>query len=176
VIPPSLSTTSARLKVEAANNIFFDISDAHFTITTGNWGACCFPATCEIRRPALCANQGGVYQGFGTICEPTPCLPSGVADASAASGRVQLLAAPNPGPGGTTIRCVLPTRTGATLQLFDASGRMIRLLHEGVLPAGVTSFAWDGRDDAGRGRGPGVYLAQLRTPGGVTATKIIMMR
>lgn len=32
---PSVSTTAARVKVECANNIFFDISNANFTISTG---------------------------------------------------------------------------------------------------------------------------------------------
>jgi hypothetical protein len=32
---PNLTTTTARLKVEAANNIFFDVSGANFTITGG---------------------------------------------------------------------------------------------------------------------------------------------
>ena len=32
---PSLSTTQARIKIEAVGNIFFDVSDASFTITSG---------------------------------------------------------------------------------------------------------------------------------------------
>jgi hypothetical protein len=176
VISPSTTTSTARVKVEAAGNIFFDISDAHFSISPGTLGACCFPEDCQIRRPAMCTNQGGVYQGFGTICEPSPCQPSAVDNGPAEDARVRLLASPNPGPGGTTILCAMSARAPATLQLFDAAGRMVRLLHDGELPAGETSVAWDGRDEAGQRCSPGVYVARARTPGGVTATKIIMMR
>ena len=33
---PAVATTQARVKIEAVGNIFFDVSDANFTITTGN--------------------------------------------------------------------------------------------------------------------------------------------
>ena len=33
---PAIATTQARVKIEAVGNIFFDVSDANFTITTGN--------------------------------------------------------------------------------------------------------------------------------------------
>src|SRR4029453_17330096 len=33
---PAIATTQARVKIEAVGNIFFDVSDANFTISTGN--------------------------------------------------------------------------------------------------------------------------------------------
>ncbi|MEP7039618.1 MAG: reprolysin-like metallopeptidase, partial [Acidobacteriota bacterium] len=36
---PNISTTTARIKVEAVNNVFFDISNTNFSITAGTGGA-----------------------------------------------------------------------------------------------------------------------------------------
>lgn len=37
-------------------------------------GACCFPdGTCQVLTFANCGNQGGLYQGNGTLCTPNPC-------------------------------------------------------------------------------------------------------
>ncbi len=37
-------------------------------------GACCFAdGHCELKKPALCTQAGGTYQGLGTTCTPNPC-------------------------------------------------------------------------------------------------------
>jgi hypothetical protein len=39
-------------------------------------GACCLPgAQCELKKPALCTQAGGTYEGLGTTCTPSPCGP-----------------------------------------------------------------------------------------------------
>ncbi len=41
-------------------------------------GACCLPnGTCGIMSADDCANQGGQYQGDGTICDPNNCVAVG---------------------------------------------------------------------------------------------------
>jgi hypothetical protein len=38
------------------------------------YGACCFEdGTCRYVREADCAEQGGVFHGIGTTCDPNPC-------------------------------------------------------------------------------------------------------
>jgi hypothetical protein len=40
-------------------------------------GACCFSdGSCAIRTSSGCSSGGGVYQGDGTSCTPSPCPPS----------------------------------------------------------------------------------------------------
>lgn len=133
--------------------------------------------TCEIHSGADCAARGGVYQGGGTYCAPPDiCLTSGMGDGRLGPRRLQLATVPNPGAGGLTIQCVLPVSTVATLEVYDASGRMVRRLHGGTLPAGETAVSWDGRDEVGRELPAGVYLGRIRTVDGVAATRIVMTR
>jgi flagellar hook assembly protein FlgD len=74
------------------------------------------------------------------------------------------------------IRCLLPSRALTTVVLFDASGRMLRRLHDGDLPAGETPFSWDGRDDTGREVPAGVYLVKVTTPAGETSGRVVLTR
>lgn len=39
-------------------------------------GACCFPSgECALEGQELCLDDGGSFQGVGTLCEPNPCPP-----------------------------------------------------------------------------------------------------
>jgi len=140
-------------------------------------GACCLYLACEIYTPETCAYHGGNYRGNGTLCEPNPCPDLlGADDGTPDAMWLQLRVVPNPSAGGMMIRCQMPTRTKATLDVFDASGRMVRRLHEGGLPAGETSLSWDGRDDAGRDVPAGVYFVKVATSAGETSGGVVLTR
>ena len=126
---------------------------------------------------AQCAYAGGAaYMGNGSVCESNSCPTSDVDGGPSSPKKLQLQVVPNPGSGEVAIRCMVPTRTPAALELFDASGRMVRRLYDGDLPAGEIPVSWDGRDDAGRGLPAGLYFARIRIPGEVVTTKIIWTR
>jgi hypothetical protein len=119
----------------------------------------------------------GIYQGNGTLCDPNPCPALiGVGSGDVDPPRLQVLPAPNPSAGAVTIRCLVPMRTPATVEIFDASGRLVRRLHDGELPAGETPLSWDGRDDMGRTVPAGVYHAKVTTPAGETSGRVVLTR
>ncbi|RMG28996.1 MAG: T9SS C-terminal target domain-containing protein [Methanobacteriota archaeon] len=82
---------------------------------------------------------------------------------------------PNPFNPTTTISFALPHASRITLQVFDITGRKIRTLMNGQLPAGTHQVVWDGRDDAGQLVGSGVYLYQLQTGEGFTQVKRMVL-
>lgn len=49
-----------------------------------------------------------------------------------------------------------------TLDVYDLSGRRLRTLVSGSLPAGEHVAEWDGCDERGLAAASGVYLMQLR--------------
>jgi len=66
---------------------------------------------------------------------------------------------PNPFNPQTTIAYDLPGEATVTLNVFDASGRLVRELVDGeVLTAGRYETMWNGRNDAGRQVASGVYF------------------
>lgn len=87
-------------------------------------------------------------------------------------------AAPSPNPARGPVRFAFATAAAgpADLGVFDASGRLVRRLWSGALPAGSHARAWDGADDAGRPLPPGVYLARLRAGGLERVRRVALAR
>jgi hypothetical protein len=81
-------------------------------------------------------------------------------------------AAPNPVNPMTTFRFDLPRAGTVSLAVFSVSGRLVRRLVDGTLPAGHHQAVWDGTDAAGRKVAAGVYFCELRTPSGVETQRV----
>ncbi|UCG43072.1 MAG: T9SS type A sorting domain-containing protein, partial [candidate division WOR-3 bacterium] len=63
-----------------------------------------------------------------------------------------------------------------SLQVFDASGRVVRTLISGRRAAGTYTTTWNGKDDAGRKLARGIYFVRLKTLSEMTKTKTILAR
>ena len=83
---------------------------------------------------------------------------------------------PNPGVSGVTLRFALPQAGRASLEVFDAAGRRVTTLHEGMRPAGEQTVPWDFRDRAGREVPNGVYVVRLRAGGEVLTQRVVRAR
>jgi len=84
--------------------------------------------------------------------------------------------APNPFNPETQIRFSLSRPGRCALRVFDAQGRMLRVLQAGPQAAGEQRVSWDGRDDEGRELPSGIYLYQLDGPDGVQQRKMTLLR
>lgn len=60
--------------------------------------------------------------------------------------------------------------------LFDLQGRRVRVVHQGALPRGRTSFAWDGAAEGGRALAAGLYLLRVESPLGSATTRVVRAR
>ncbi len=73
---------------------------------------------------------------------------------------------PNPFVTNVSISLV-SSEQGKDIAIYNAAGKVVkRLLPISVRSAGLTSFAWDGRDDKGRTIPRGVYFVSIRTISG----------
>ena len=83
---------------------------------------------------------------------------------------------PNPFNPSTTISFTLPASGQARMTVYDITGRKVRELLSGSLPAGAHTAVWDGKDARGIAVSSGVYIARLNA-GKFTATgKMLLVR
>ena len=83
---------------------------------------------------------------------------------------------PNPFTDGTIIRYALPTSKWVELSIYDAAGRKVRTLVNGLQTAGYKAVKWDGKDDAGRRVAPGTYFCRLQAGKFKSVRKIELIR
>jgi parallel beta-helix repeat protein len=86
---------------------------------------------------------------------------------------------PNPFNPMTTIRFAVGSGLGEVpvrLTVFDARGLVVRRLVNETRSAGSYEAVWDGRDDAGRRSGSGVYLYKLEVGGDTLVNKMILLK
>ncbi len=104
----------------------------------------------------------------GNESAPSSLLPAGTLAVGDALLHASF-AAPAPNPlrsgGAALLRFTLAQAGNTRLALYDAQGRLVRVLGDGALAAGAHSVRFDGRDDAGRLLSPGLYLARIAAPG-----------
>lgn len=73
---------------------------------------------------------------------------------------------PNPFSDHTAINYALGAGSDVSVQIYDASGRVVRDLFSGNQYAGNYELMWNGRDNAGEPVGNGVYFARIQTSEG----------
>jgi hypothetical protein len=69
---------------------------------------------------------------------------------------------------GTEIRCALPPGKSGLIKIdiYDASGALVRTLTENGTGGAYNYFEWDGRNDGGKKVASGVYIARFTLSGG----------
>lgn len=123
-------------------------------------------------EPAENAAQAAVLETPAPVeASPAPELSAEVRGVTAFSG-----IRPNPTSGGTTISFALGQEGPVRLDVYDVRGTRVRTVLAEVLGAGTHQARWDGRDDAGRRVGAGVYVVRFAANGVVAHTKAILMR
>jgi hypothetical protein len=83
---------------------------------------------------------------------------------------------PNPFAVGTSIGYVIPEEGQVTLRIFNVTGRLVRTLVNGPVPAGQNSVVWDGRDSRGRRLSSGVYFYRLESETKSLTKKSLILR
>lgn len=83
---------------------------------------------------------------------------------------------PNPFSDETGILLQLPEPRPVAIEIYDHSGRLVRVLCEGEVSAGSHRYAWDGRSQTGHRVASGVYLVKVRAGTDKLQKRIILLR
>ena len=100
---------------------------------------------------------------------------AGVEPPAQAGGVWLAQARPTPSRTNVEILYMLPRPSQVTLNIYDLSGRAVRTLVDGALPAGTGTVRWDRRTSAGALVLPGVYFCELRVEGQRLAKRMVLM-
>jgi hypothetical protein len=83
---------------------------------------------------------------------------------------------PNPSAHGVSLQLRISQPEYVRLSVLDASGRVVRKLHEGMLSPGEHSLSWDGRSSGSELVPAGVYFFSLHTSAGVQTRRVAIVR
>lgn len=131
------------------------------------------PVTADAEGEAFEPGTGGAF----TMSTQAPSSGPTDVPVLAAQGGIDLRSnEPNPFADGTRLSFSVPARQQARVAVFDVTGREIRVLLDGVVAAGDTELAWDGRDAAGERVASGVYFFRLQAAGQERTVKGTLLR
>ena len=85
-------------------------------------------------------------------------------------------AAPNPFFARTVLTFEVDDPQPVRIALYDASGRLVRMIAEGPFEAGRHEHAWDGTDERGRRVPAGVYFVRADAAKGRATEKLVVLR
>jgi hypothetical protein len=105
---------------------------------------------------------------------PLPATAS-VEDPFRPVARVLAGPVPNPAHGRTAIRFQAPAAGPVRLEVFDLTGRRVRLLLDREVEPGWKDVWWAGFDDAGRSLPSGTYLVRLSGFGRSESSRIVLL-
>lgn len=92
------------------------------------------------------------------------------------AGSILAPARPNPFTPSTQLAIRVPEAGDASLVIYDVSGRAVRSLIDGALPAGDAHASWDGRDARGALLPSGIYFARLTVGNRSETQKLSLVR
>jgi hypothetical protein len=105
-----------------------------------------------------------------------PYEGDGVDEDPVALRGVECSIGPNPFSGNTYVTLDLGAHRRLAISVVDMLGRPVCTLHDGLMDAGRTTLAWDGRDDRGTALPSGTYLLRIESGGGSLTRPLVLAR
>ena len=83
---------------------------------------------------------------------------------------------PNPFNAKATARFVAPAAGPYTVEVFDVTGRLARVIDGHAASPGGVEVVWDGRDDRGHEAASGIYFLRARSGDRMEVKQALLVR
>jgi hypothetical protein len=119
-----------------------------------------------------------MWTSYDFMMRVMTALPTGVADNALAPIERFVLFTPAPNPFARSIRIAFNApRSGAVkMNIYDALGRLVTNLYDGIAAPGMHRVAWQGDDAQHRQLSAGIYFLQVEYEKTLISRKLIMVR
>ncbi len=98
-----------------------------------------------------------------------------VSDWTGTTARFALMGSrPNPARPGAEIGFAVPVQSSVRLEIYDVSGRQVKVLADDSFAAGVHAVAWDGQDARGHAAASGIYYVRMQA-GEFNSTRTVVL-
>jgi len=117
------------------------------------------------------------WSAFSNVASFMPSTVTGVPDGPAGAPAV-VLSSPRPTPtsGRAEMSLELPQSSSVVARVFNAQGRLVRIIQQGILAAGHHVLHWDGKSDGGGDVASGVYWIRVAAGAIEKGTKLTIIR
>lgn len=129
-----------------------------------------------LMEPAINSDLNGSVDMTRYLFEDIGWFPRTTDVPLAGAAPARFSAGPNPFRNGAALQLALAHPGVVNVTLYDVSGRAVRHLSQGWMPAGTHTLSWDGVDDGGVAAPAGLYLARLRGPDGEATARLMRVR
>jgi hypothetical protein len=151
----------------------------HATVEGSYLSACVFYAAFFHATPVGNPFYAGLDTADAVFCQRVAAwvvLGIGERPGSSLASPMSISASPNPFARVATLRFSLGRSERTDVEVFDAGGRKVRTLSDGILASGCHSIAWDARDNQGKQVSAGIYIVQVRSSEQTLSQKLILVR
>jgi len=126
-----------------------------------------------VLRSSDASSRWSSYSNVATFIPTTITgVPSGTPPPAVVLGSPR----PTPTSGRAEMSLDLPMASPVIARVFNAAGRMVRTIAEGMLPAGHHVLHWDGKMDGGGDAASGVYWVRVAAGAIEKGTKLTVVR
>jgi hypothetical protein len=131
----------------------------------------------RMTTPEALICETGAEQRSRRMAMAATAAPSGssASGPTATPGQGLYLVAPSPGRGITHLAYRLDAASHVRAEIFDITGRLVRVLTDAMLPAGVHEDRWDGTIDGSRRVPAGVYICRWHAGAHQEVRKIVRL-